>query len=79
MQITKMKNLSLKCDWSLTCLNGNLNLVFKIRLSPSRKICFICFIECPLKMIKNAFYFILKAFFFPSSRKKKPEKKEKET
>ena len=23
---------------------------------------FICFIESPLKMIKNAFYFILKAF-----------------
>ena len=28
-----------------------------------KKICFICFNESPLKMMKNAFYFILKAFF----------------
>ena len=33
-------------------------------LSPSTKICVICFIESPLKMIKNAFYFILKALSF---------------
>ena len=29
----------------------------------SKKICFICFNECPLKMMKNAFYFMLKALF----------------
>ena len=28
-----------------------------------KKICVICLIESPLKMMKNAFYFILKAFF----------------
>ena len=31
-----------------------------IRLSPSKKNYIICFIENPLKMMKNAFYFILK-------------------
>ena len=36
---------------------------FKVRLSPSEKICVVCFIESPLKMIKIAFYFILKAVF----------------
>ena len=28
-----------------------------------KKMCFFCFIESPLKMMKNAFYFILKAPF----------------
>ena len=36
---------------------------FKVGFSPSKKICFICFIESPLKMMKNAFYFTLKALF----------------
>ena len=35
----------------------------KVGLSPSKKICVICLIESPLKMMKNAFYFILKALF----------------
>ena len=35
----------------------------KVGLSPSEKICFDCFIEIPLKMMKNAFYFNLKALF----------------
>ena len=35
----------------------------KVGLSPSKKICVICLIESPVKMIKNAFYFILKALF----------------
>ena len=30
---------------------------------PSKKNCFIYFNESPLKMMKNAFYFILKVFF----------------
>ena len=34
----------------------------KVGLSTSKKICVICWIESPLKMMKNAFYFILKAF-----------------
>ena len=37
--------------------------VLKVGLSPSKKICVICLIESPLKMLKNAFYFILKALF----------------
>ena len=35
---------------------------FKVGLSPSKKIV-ISFIESPLKLMKNAFYFILKALF----------------
>ena len=38
----------------------SLLLTFKVGFSLSRKICFICFNEIPLKMIKNAFYCILK-------------------
>ena len=34
----------------------------KVGLSPSKKICFIYFNENPLIMMKNAFYFMLKAF-----------------
>ena len=36
--------------------------LFKVGLSPSKKID-ICLIESPFKMMKNAFYFILKALF----------------
>ena len=36
---------------------------FKVGLSPSKKDCVIYLIESPLKMMKNAFYFILKALF----------------
>ena len=35
-----------------------LPLRFKVGLSPSKKICFTCLHEDPLKMIKNAFCFI---------------------
>ena len=35
----------------------------KVGLSPSKKNCVICLIESPLKMTKNAFYFILKTLF----------------
>ena len=35
----------------------------KVGLSPFKKIFAICLIESPLEMIKNAFYFILKALF----------------
>ena len=39
--------------------------VFKIKfgLSPSKIRFFICFNESPVKMMKNVFHFILKAFF----------------
>ena len=36
-------------------------IFFKVGLLPSKKIYVICFIESPLRMMKNAFYFILKA------------------
>ena len=35
----------------------------KVGLSLSKKMCVICLTESPLKMMKNAFYFILKALF----------------
>ena len=31
--------------------------------SPSKKFCVICFIESPLKVMKNVFFFISKALF----------------
>ena len=37
--------------------------IVKIGLSSSKKKCFICFNESLLKVMKNAFYFILKALF----------------
>ena len=35
----------------------------KVGLSFSKKNCVICFIDSPLKIMKNAFYFILKPLF----------------
>ena len=50
-----------KCIKKVT--EENLN-AFKIGLSLAKKTsCFICFNESPLKMMKNAFYFILKSTF----------------
>ena len=37
------------------------NFLIKVGLSPSKRICVICLIESPLKMLKNYFYFVLKA------------------
>ena len=37
--------------------------MFEVGLSPSKKICFICFNDSPSEMMKNAFYSILKALF----------------
>ena len=39
------------------------NVIFKVKLSPSKKISVIHLIESPLKMMKNAFCFIWIAFF----------------
>ena len=44
-------------------INTNVNVNIKVGLSPSKKNGVICLIESPLKMMKNAFYFILKALF----------------
>ena len=35
----------------------------KVGLTLSKRFCVICLIEIPLKMMKNAFYFIFKALF----------------
>ena len=37
--------------------------LLKVGLSSSKKISIILLIESPLKLMKNAFYFILKALF----------------
>ena len=37
--------------------------MIKAGLSPSNKICVICLIESPFKMMKIVFYFILKPLF----------------
>ena len=37
--------------------------MFKVGLSPSKKNYFIFFVVSPLKLMGNAFYFILKALF----------------
>ena len=37
--------------------------IVKVGLSTPEKTCVICLIESPLEMMKNAFYFILKAIF----------------
>ena len=58
---TFCKNLSHNLDWDiLRNVSGDLfyvNLFFclKVGFSPSKRICVICLIESPLKMIKNAF------------------------
>ena len=48
-------------------LKCNMNFLKSLELKPDsqlpKKFCVICFIESPLKMMKNAFYFILKALF----------------
>ena len=55
--------------WRVTHLSVALSLkvYLKVGLSLSKKKllkkCVICLIESPLKMVKNAFYFILKALF----------------
>ena len=43
-------------------LRTNVTQKLKVGLSSSKKI-FICFNDSPSKMMKNAFYFILKALF----------------
>ena len=44
-------------------LKENCVISFKVGLSPSKKFSFICFNDSPSKIMKNAFYFILKALF----------------
>ena len=39
------------------------HIELKVGISPSKKNCFIYFNVSPLRMMKNAFYFILKTLF----------------
>ena len=47
----------------LLCLKSNDTQTLKSDSHLPKKKCIICFIESPLKMMKNAFYFISKALF----------------
>ena len=51
-------NLLFKLNMFLACLFLDL-ILFKVGISPSKKVVFICFSEILLKMMKNAFYFLL--------------------
>ena len=44
-------------------LNGKTWIYLKSDSHPPKKICVICFNDTTLKMVKNAFYSILKALF----------------
>ena len=59
--ITLMKNMHKACVQSFSFFHQMIAL--KAGLSTFKKSCVICFIEIPLKMMKNAFYFILKDLF----------------
>ena len=57
--------------WIYVLLESSCSLKFssrlgevKVGLSPSKKVCVICLIESPLKMMRNAFYFNFKGLFF---------------
>ena len=43
--------------------DNNTLVIDHIGLSTSKKDCFVCSTKSPLKVMKNAFYFILKSFF----------------
>ena len=58
--------LIIRLDFSLNQIRSKFKLVFKVRLSLSKKFNFICLNEKLLKMMKNAFYFVLQIFTFLS-------------
>ena len=47
----------------LPVIQQGTELLLTVGLSPSKEFCFIYFKESPLNMVKNVFYFILKALF----------------
>ena len=55
--------VNIECVWASFRIKVTFNnfISFKVGLSSSTNICDICLIESPLKMMKNAFCFILKA------------------
>ena len=58
--IEYMKNNWIKLIKRIT-LDKNKKDCVKVRLSPSKKFFFVCFNGSSSKMMKNAFYFMLKA------------------
>ena len=60
--IEYMKNNWIKLIKRIT-LDKNKKDCVKVRLSPSKKFFFVCFSGSSSKMMKNAFYFMLKALF----------------
>ena len=50
-----------KCYFLTGLVPAQINM--KVGLLPSKKVVFICFNKSPLKVIKNAFYFMFKTFF----------------
>ena len=58
-----LKLVILADDTNLFLSNEDVNKLFKVKLSPSKKFFLICLNYSPSKTMKNAFYFILKALF----------------
>ena len=54
---------SLSHNYRKTSVLGSFFNKVKVGLSPSKKFFAICLTQNPLKIMKNAFYFILKALF----------------
>ena len=63
--VMALSKASLICYKTTTnsAVRRNLEGVLKFGLSPSKNTPFICFHQSTLKMMKNAFYFMLKDLF----------------
>ena len=57
------KNVANICLFKVNNINLKEGVTYVKLNNKNTKICFICFIESPLKVMKNDFYFILKALF----------------
>ena len=62
MNVTQL-NLSQVFKFPILHIKLLIDKLLKAGLSPSKNNCLICFIENPVKVIKNAFYFILDTLF----------------
>ena len=60
MTVKRLRNLAI--SKALSTMNSK-NRPLEVGASLSKKNCFICFNENPLKMMANAFHLILKALF----------------
>ena len=62
-QTKLLASAKIEWPWKLCYFCKKNRFQFKVGLSPSKKVVIVCFSESPLKMMKNAFYFMLKAIF----------------